>query len=150
MVQIEQVTPLHIEYLIQNISDDDRREVLGLGLTVDWALKHSVETAVESACVSWNGIPVAILGIGQATPFEEEFTPWLLATDELPKHPVKVMRYSHAILRRWISRYGELMNHVDARHTRAIEWLSALGATLELEPSFGPYGRPYYKFTFGA
>ena len=149
MVQIEPITPAHIEYLSQNICEDDRREVLGLGFTVNWALKHSIETALESACILWNGIPVVILGVGQVNPFDEEYTPWLLATDELPKHPVKVMKYTYLILRRWISRYGKLSNYVDSRHTRAVEWLQALGAEMELHESHGPYGRPYYKFTFG-
>lgn len=149
MVTIETPTEEHIKFLVANISKDDEREVLGLGVTVDWAVRHSLEVAKEAYCILWNGQPVTILGVGQLDPFQEEHSPWLLATDELPQHPVKVMRYSFIFLKRWLSRYGKLMNHVDARHTRAIEWLSALGAKLELEQEHGPYRRPYYKFTFG-
>lgn len=149
MVQIEQTTQEHIDYLVQHICEDDKREVLGLGYTVEWAIKHSVDTALESACILWNGIPVLILGVGQSQPFDEEYCPWLLATDELPKHPVKVMKYSFLILNRWLSKYGKLSNYVDARHHRAVEWLAVLGAEMELQESYGPYARPYYKFTFG-
>jgi len=149
MVTIEIPTEDHIKYLVEHISKDDEREVLGLGLTVDWALRHSIETAEEVYCILWNGIPVTILGVGQAHPFDEYYTPWLLATDELPRHPVKVMRYSWAFLKKWLTKYGKLQNHVDFRHERARAWLEVLGAQFELEPEHGPYKRPYFKFTLG-
>jgi hypothetical protein len=149
MVQIEEVSETNFQYLVDNICEDDRREVLGLGHSVEWGLRHSIDTSIETACITWNGIPVLILGVGQMNPLDDEYNPWLIATDELPKHPVKVMKYSFKILKAWLDKYGKLVNYVDSRHERAVQWLQLLGATLEPAPDHGPYRRLYYKFTFG-
>jgi hypothetical protein len=62
-------------------------------------------------------------------------------------YPRLVMKYSRELITRWLTKYGPLTNFVDSRHIRAIAWLRHLGAEFDLLPEFGPYKKPFYKFS---
>lgn len=137
-----------ILYLLANISIEDKRELRAQAVDTEWAIRHSIELADESLAIIANGNCLCILGI-TSMGVSGTALPWLLGTDEMKNYPRQVLIYSRRIISRWKSYYPYMENWVDARHHRAINWLTHLGAKFEYHEHYGIYGRPFYKFSFG-
>jgi len=135
--------------LIKNISIEDKREILAQGVSVEWGVRHTLETSLEACAFRIEGKLAAMTGLCVNGVLVESVYPWLLGTPEMQKYPRLVLKYSRGILARWHAQYPCLTNYVDARHHRAIQWLTHLGARFEFIPEYGVYKRPFYKFSFG-
>lgn len=135
--------------MIEGISLEDERELLAQGVEVEWAIRNSIKTASECVAALADGKLLCITGVSSEN-LTGDIYPWLLGTDEMQKHPRAVLKYSRMLLQRWQARHPYMTNWVDARHHRAISWLTHLGATLEFIPQHGLYRRPFYKFSFGS
>jgi hypothetical protein len=133
-----------------NISFDDARELSANGVSLDWAIRMSVENSVEAVSFLVDGELACIVGVTDGEGLVGPVFPWVLGTPLMQKYPRKVLYYSHKILNRWKAEYPYMTNYVDVRHHRAITWLTHLGASFEYIPMHGPYRRPFYKFSFGS
>lgn len=149
-VNFSQITKDQVEDLIQNLCEEDRIEILGTGAEVDWGIRSTVETSVEScAATTDKGEVICLFGITAENAILGEASPWFLSTPLLKEYRREVAICAKPVLDKWLAEYGVLTNYVDSRHTRAISWLRHMGATFEEIPAFGMYRRPYYKFTIG-
>ncbi|MFG1419929.1 hypothetical protein V5F38_19115 [Xanthobacter sp. V0B-10] len=52
---------------------------------------------------------------------------WMLGTPVLEKHQTEFLRAGRKWVREMADRHGHISNHVDARNTKAIQWLRWLG-----------------------
>lgn len=93
-----------------------------------------------------NAPPIALWGVGPLSLVEGRGCPWLLAADALDVHGHDVARLSRPFLAAMRDLYPRLENHVDARHTRAVRWLSWLGFTIDPAMPWGIEGRPFHHF----
>lgn len=150
MVQIslQPIEEQDIQDLLANLLPEDRVEILGMGVSPEWGIRNSVETSIESVAIRGDGELACLFGISDPLPLGAP-RPWLLGTPYMRKHPFKILWLSRRIVRRWQEVFPYMTGHVDARHCAAVTWLRWLGARLTLEPTFGPFQRPYYKFEFG-
>lgn len=149
-IKFEVPTHAHIEELKDGLSLEDRNELLAIGVGPDWGIPHSVAISLECVAVTINGKLVCITGVVQDTELTDHIYPWLLGTPLILKHRREVARYTRIILTRWMKRFPYMYNFVDLRHTRALAWLAHFGASFELVSEYGPYRRPFYKFSFGS
>lgn len=147
-VEIEITQPKHIEALLADLLPADRAEVKATGFEVEYAIRASVEQSLETYALSQNGRLGSIIGVIEPD-MVSAARPWMLSTTLILDRPKEVVKLSRLIYSQWIDRYGYLANHVDQRHTRAVQWLRWLGARFTPEPKFGPYSRPFYLFEFG-
>ena len=148
-LEIREPTEEDILELIENMSIEDRREILSQGISIEWGVRHTIETSTEAVAFRWDGKLAAITGLCVHGILIESYFPWLLGTPEMQKHPRKVLSFSRQILARWRAKHPYMVNYVDARHHRAISWLTHLGAKFEFIEKHGAYQRPFYKFSFG-
>ena len=135
--------------LIEKLSLDDRKELLVQGVDPEWAIRHSVEHSSECVAVFVGKELVCFTGIKVDDDLAFQAVPWLLGTELMKSYPRHVMRFSRLLVSRWKKLYPFMVNYVDVRHERACRWLSALGATASFLPEYGPYKKPFYRFTFG-
>ncbi len=147
-VSLAPVSDQDISDLLLDLLPEDRAEILAMGFSVDWGVRNSVETSLECVAIRGDGKLAALVGISQPVPLGD-IQPWLLVTPVMRQLPLWLLRLSKRIILRWKRMHPYLVNYVDARHCVAITWLSWLGAELTLEPEFGPFKRPFYKFEFG-
>lgn len=144
-------TEADIEELVANIAPDDAQEILGMGVSPEWGICNSIENSVEVVAIrDPKGRLACIVGLMQSQDLVPVYSPWMIGTVSMQEYPIQVLRLSKKILGRWKAQHPYMENYVDSRHTRAIGWLRHLGAKFELNPEYGPYRRPYYKFTFGS
>lgn len=148
-ISLAPVTERDILELLSDLLPADRQEILAMGFEPEWAVRNSVATSLECVAFRGDGRLVCLTGVCEPLALDPKVYPWLLGTSLMLRLPRKVLVYSRKILDRWLSSHPYMCNYVDERHERAIRWLSWLGADLTLEPSFGPYSRPFYKFEFG-
>lgn len=145
-LEFSPATEADVYELVSDILPADETEIRALGFTPTEALLRSVNESLECVAVRKGGRLASIAGVVQPTPLSNEYYPWMISTSMILSHPKEVVRYSRLIYSRWTGMFPVLTNYVDARHERAIKWLTWLGATMELDPAHGPFKRPFYKF----
>lgn len=89
---------------------------------------------------------VALWGVGPLSLVEGRGCPWLLASDAFEAFGLDIARLSRPLLARMRGHYPRLENRVDARHVRAVRWLSWLGFTIDPVTPWGVEGRPFHRF----
>ena len=147
-ISLTPVSERDISDLLLDLLPEDRTEILAMGFNLEWGVRNSIETSLECVAIRGGDRLAAIFGVSQPIPLGDP-QPWLLGTSLMRKHPLVLLRISRKIISRWQRMFPYMTNHVDARHCIAVTWLKWLGATLTLDPEFGPYKRPFYRFEFG-
>jgi hypothetical protein len=96
-----------------------------------------------------DGKPICIYGVAQPSLMVDAGRPWMLGTDEIPKHSLKFLRENRKVVKEMQAQFPILFNYVDARHTDAIRWLAWLGFKLEAAAPYGPDRLPFHRFSMG-
>lgn len=148
-IKFTQTTEADLEELAANILPADKTEILAMGFSVDWALRNSLKTSLEAVTCRANGEVACVTGVCQSIALSDTVAPWLISTPIILANPRPQLHYSRLILNKWRAEHPYMANYVDTRHFRAVRWLKWLGANLEDPIPFGPYARPFHKFTFG-
>lgn len=143
------VTEQDILELVERLLPADRLEILALGHDPEWAIRNSVATSDECGAIRGNGRLACLLGVCQPTALGPEHRPWLLSTEEILIHRVHCLRISRLVFNRWKAKYPYMVNWVDTRHTRAVNWLRWLGMEMDPPEPHGPFGRPFHRFYYG-
>ena len=124
-----------------------------------WAASH--QTPLEALIMglqqpgeTWAGLAdgraFCMFGCGQWSVLSLMGIPWLLTTEELPKHAKVFLRTSHTYFEDLRSRYMLLQNYVDARHEMSIRWLTRFGFILDDPLPFGIEQLPFHRFHWRA
>lgn len=145
-------TPEHCAYVAEHMRAADVAEC--------WAgWRHTpAEAVTRSAAVSRDacyagladGVPLCVFGVGSATALSDLGSPWLLGTEDLPRHSRAFLRRNKAFVGHIRGEYSRLENYVDARNTLAIRWLKWLGFAVEEAAPFGAYQLPFHRFGWSA
>lgn len=106
------------------------------GLSPAVCVAYSVATSRPGYAVLMDGEPVAVFGAGQRG--DGAGVPWLVATDEMERHPVAFYRASKNFIREMAAMYDYLENWVDVRNVLSVRWLRWAGFVMEEpEPFMG-------------
>lgn len=148
---IRPATTEDLQRVAENMDPADAAEV--------WASSHRtpasavlvssrVSRETLAGCVDDRAI--CVFGVGQRTLMDNRGIPWLLGTPEIKDHARAFLRASKRWVQAEAQRYEALENWVDARHTRAVQWLKWLGFELEEPRPFGVEQMPFHRFTMRA
>jgi hypothetical protein len=140
----------HIPAIAADMREADREE-----LRAAWCLTpldcmfHGLAHS-EKAWVGFiDGEPVCMFGVVASSILGNVGRPWMVGTKQLDEHPLVFLRRCkrEGCLREMRERFDVLTNYVDARNTRAIQWLVWLGFEISTNPQkIGPYKMPFFKF----
>ncbi len=103
-----------------------------------WAVRGRDEGPIAS--------PIALWGVGPLSLAEGRGCPWLLASDAFETLGLDIARLSRPLVAEMRSLYPRLENRVDARHFRAVRWLSWIGFAIDPAMPWGVEGRPFHRF----
>lgn len=121
-----------------------------------WALYHldpelALYLSIGNSCWSYAGLidgrVIAIFGVGAIGTFlTEKGVPWALVSEYATDYPISFLRFSRVYLERMKNEFSELVNIIDARNVKAIEWLKWLG--FEIMPTIpaGVERREFHPF----
>ena len=91
---------------------------------VDAAIAYSIAHSEKGFTALIDEVPCAIFGVNNGII-------WLVATDEIARHPVAFFRHSRKIFNKLKEGYTLLENYVHVSNTLSIRWLRWLGFTIE-------------------
>jgi hypothetical protein len=124
------------------IRQADRDEILAsCGLPPAMGIAMSIAASEIGWAAELLGETVAVFGACRAG--DGSGVPWLIATDEIERHPVHFYRMSRVFIGEIKSRFGYLENWVDARNRLSLRWLAWAGFAVR-EPE--PWGRGGMSF----
>lgn len=134
-------------YVSQHLREVDRREIAaGSRREPLDAILHSAACSDEGfEARTLAGVPLAVGGVGLISPLRG--SPWMLATDDLQRHPLSMMRLSRAWVADIRRRYAQLFNFVHAENAVSIHWLRRLGFEILPAVPHGPAGALFHPFT---
>jgi hypothetical protein len=149
--QIDPATSETLAYIAEHMSKADREEV--------WAASHStpleaLQKSMDGSSKAWvglaDGVPFCAFGVASSTLLSDVGVPWLLGTEDVPKHARVFLRVSKSYIHEQARWHKLLVNYVDARHARAVKWLRWLGFTMYPAEPFGPDQVPFHRFEMRA
>lgn len=147
MITYVATTPEHVRYIAAHMREADKQEVwLATGCPPGLVLPRAVGISREVWTAVVDGVPAAIYGYS-LTPTGEGI-PWMLGTDEVPRHQRALVARGREIVRYIDTQCRCQVNLVHAENTRAIRWLKALGYSLEAPVKHGPFEAlfiPFYR-----
>ncbi|MBF8177806.1 hypothetical protein [Herminiimonas contaminans] len=144
---IEPATLAHVAAMAPNIRQADRNEVMAsAGRDVELLLPECVERAE----MAWAGLVddevACIFGVQGASFMSLTGYPWMIGTDLIEQHAKPFLRRNRKMVSVMLDRYPHLVNYVDARNAKAIEWLNWLGFTIHPPEKYGAYRMMFHPF----
>lgn len=130
MIEIIDATQKHIEELSNTIRDDDRREILKYGISVNEGLSNSLKKSVYAKSLIIDGRLMAVWGVCGRL-LGSVGIPWLITSkycdDASARKLVKI--YKSQVFEE-LKLFNCLTNCVDKEYTKAIKLLKLSGATM--------------------
>ena len=122
-------SPDHIPHIAAHMRQADRDEVAAShGITPLAAMEMSLRRSRRAwTIMSPAGVPVGMFGVGDTNILAGVGSPWLLGTDELPRHAIIFLRQCPYWVGQLLEGYTVLRNCVDDRNKLSIRWLKWLG-----------------------
>jgi hypothetical protein len=147
MIQIVKAEPRHAS-IVGYLRAADVDEIwASTGLSPAFSVAYSISHSPYARAVLVDRNPEVVFGVGEAvTPHGKIGVPWLVATDEIERHPVRFYRTSKTLMAGIREKYSCLVNWVDARNTLSIRWLKWLGFTIGEPEPWGVSGMPFHRF----
>lgn len=147
-VDIVHATPAHAAHVAAHMRDADRAEVWATArLTPAEALAGSIRSTPAPLAGLVDGVPLCVFGIAPRGLLSGEGVPWLLGTDDIRRHRRQFLPESRLVLGVIARGFDLLVNHVDARNSLSIRWLSWLGFQIHPAEPFGVDRLPFHRFT---
>ena len=112
-----------------------------------YTMIRGIEANPDKAVTGWiDGRPVCMWGVTSAGMILKVGIPWMVGTDHLDKDARVFLRRCRKPVMELLDGYDMLVNYVDARNTRAIEWLKFCGFTVDDPEPYGFTRMPFHKF----
>lgn len=145
--RIVPATPELAQQLAATMRAEDTNEVKASGGYEPLeATLASMEISREAFAALADDKILCMFGVARPMLMSPFAIPWVLTSEELPHHARYFLRHSRRYARLWSSRYGVLVNFVDARYTKSLEWLAWLGCDIAPAEPFGPDNLPFHRF----
>jgi hypothetical protein len=138
-----------IDHIAANMREADRLEVLALrgdGTNMKAALAEGV--LVSSMCwvAALGAEPFAIFGVMPVSLLHGIGAPWMLGTDLASRVPRVLVREGRRYSQQMLGKFPYLINFVDARYARSINWLQHIGYTVFRAEPYGMRGELFCRF----
>jgi hypothetical protein len=151
MYSIVQATQEHVTKMLPQVRTADRYEVMA---SSGRPIEDVLGPAVANADMAWAGMVgdkvACIFGVTGASVLSETGHPWMIGTDLIAQHAKAFLRRNRKMVGVMLARYPYLMNYVDVRNTKAIEWLKWLGFSILPPQPYGIYRMPFHPFEMRA
>lgn len=147
-VEVRPADEIDARFIALHVRQADFDELVeGSMLTPYQTMMRGIEQAPETAMTGTiNHKPVVMFGVVDGGTLGNVGVPWMVGTKWLDQKANTFLRRSRTHLMEMFSEYDMLLNYVDARNVRAIQWLQWLGFTIEPPEPMGMRGLMFHKF----
>jgi hypothetical protein len=144
---IRRPTARDIDFLVENIRDEDTAEINAMGgMTAREAL-DSTPNLDENAWV-WekNGKVMCIFGVNPIEELDRTGAIWLLGTKYFDDHHMVFAAACSSVFEELIKDYKMVFNYVYAENKKSIKWLEWLGFKVRDAQPIGINGANFHRF----
>jgi len=138
-----------VDYVIQNMREEDQAECVASGYTPSEALSLSHENSIVSyTLLTPEGIPAAIAGVSEGSYGPSFGLIWMLGTDDIRKHKIYALRRCKPFLQTLYDELGAdaFYNYTYAENRLHHAWLRWLGFKFLRQIDMPPTGQPFIEF----
>jgi len=145
-VSIVVATQEHIDTMKGSLRESDER---ACWVTAHYTANEGLQSSFDISDLCWvalvDGVPVACCGVGRRTMLSLRGIPWLLATNDIRKAGLKIVRHSRFLIRQMLDKFDFLETWVDARNKVSITWLKWCNFKLEEAEPIGLDGQLFHR-----
>jgi hypothetical protein len=146
MLEIRMSKPGDAEYVAAHLREEDRNEILALGLPPEAAVKGSVAGSDVSYTALLDGVPVMVFGVNLPD-WKNIGEIWALGTPGCNKIAKSMVQRTKGILGKLLAICPVMENWCDARYKKSIQWLRMLGFTVGAPAPYGVNGELFCHIT---
>ncbi|MDR1378537.1 MAG: hypothetical protein LBJ36_05745 [Synergistaceae bacterium] len=143
-IEIVRLRPEHARITPYLRSADTQEIVEGSGISPSLAVAFSIAHSSPGYAALLDGELVVVFGASPAGAPGVGVV-WLLATQEIERHPVRFYRESKRMFGNVAEKYETLINWVDQRNTLSLRWLKWLGFEIGEPEPWGVMGLPFCR-----
>jgi len=141
-----------VEFIAKNLRRADQEEITAAtGLDAFSSLARGFYRGILTFTAFRAGVPIGLFGTSSVLPVEGERVAWIwmVGTDQLTVNPKELMQISKEWLPVLSLQADAMMNYVDSRNTKHINWLKHLGFSVDEEESVFLHNPevPFFPFT---
>ena len=134
--------------LIENMRKADRRELeLATGSDCFKGLEAAMATSRRVIAVRAHDKLCCIYGVQDSPLMPNIGIAWMLATPEIEKYPIWILRAGKNAVDQWLNHYTVLTNYVWAENHKSVRWLEHLGFAVGPPKPYGPKEALFRRFT---
>ena len=131
-IRFVKATQEHIDALKGRLRDSDTKACWATSrLTANEGLQYSFDISTLCWVALVDDVPVACCGVGRRTMLSTQGVPWLMATDDIRKVGLDIVRHSKEYLKRILDSFDALETWVDVRNKVSATWLKWCGFNME-------------------
>lgn len=135
-----------VKYLSERLRQSDLEEIWASNhLCADSALHLSYFRSLVCLTVVYGQEPVCMFGVCPQTLLGNKGVVWMLGSDALTKHSLRLARHSRKFIAMFLDLYSVIFNYVHDKNKESIAWLKMCGAKIN-DPA--PYGLEQENFRF--
>lgn len=147
--KIRKATEEDVEYVIENMRDQDRNEILASHGKFAFTELRNAAHDDDSWVGEVDGNIICLFGVAPLSIIAGGGMPWMVSTKGLTKYAKTFLPRSKEWIDGKLEEYGHLSNYVDERNTVAKRWLKWLGFELEDPKPYGVNKLPFHRFQMG-
>lgn len=137
----------HVERMAPNMRQADVEEIeASSGLDPYSALRRGMACSSHVWTGTVDGEPACMFGVVPVSMMSSVGVPWMLGTPLVEEHATAFLRRNKRYVKQMTAAYNYLVNYVDDRNVKAIEWLKWLGFTMSEPQQFGYKRMPFRRF----
>jgi len=142
MVEIRPTLPGDSWLILANLRQCEVDELDALGVNSEMCMRFGLLRG-NAQTVFINNEPAGIFGICDYGAYQ---VPWAVFTRTIDRYPLAFLRAA----RRWVkSLEGTLINYVDVRNERAVDWFKWLGFEVGEPVAYGIHGERFRQVRVG-
>lgn len=151
LAEVVKVEQWHVDHVATHARKADRKELMAAG---NMTPLEAIIAGLAIGGIAWagviNGVPCCIFGV---CPVGGMFTnmgrPWMVGTDLIDRCAVAFLRRNKRFILAMLDQYSYLVNYVDVRNVKAIQWLDWLGFKFSQPAPYGVHSLPFMRFEMG-
>lgn len=137
----------HVKMILPKLREADRVELSRSGpFTVERQLELSVRCSWDAIAGFADDEILVLAGVASQNRLSGTGCPWMVATDELPKHAKKFLKEDRKLIEKWLTIFTRLENWVDNDNVVSQKWLKRLKFELEDPVAYGHQGCLFRRF----
>ncbi len=147
-LNVVEALPKDAVSLAPRLRPEDAREITSAsGMPPEENLIHAIRTSRLSYSILAGDTVIGMFGVADHYVIRTYGVIWFVASDEIKRHAIEVMRRCSTYVNVFLDYYAALGNCVDMRNQMHIKWIKRMGfQTLGTHESWGRDGLPFLEF----